>query len=648
MEVIRHQYLEQLLKRDAFSSDKRIKQLINCQLPEGSWPDIDYTCRNRSLWKTAKHISNTVKLAQSLHQPGNSPAWREQVRHATFAALSYWVDNDFVNPNWWYNEIGIPRNMADILILVGDDLPQELKQKILDVTFSRVRISRTGQNKVWLAGIIAVRCLSTESREELVFARNVIFEELRVVTEEGIQPDWSFHQHGPQQQFGNYGLAFGDSMTRWIEVFQGTEYGLSDEQLSILRHYFVDGVGWVIWKNQLDISGCGRQIFKDCQSNKGQTIRSCIKRMKRIDPEYIADYEGVLADAVTGYKGFWRSEMAVVRRPGWYCSVKMSSSRVIGSETCNHENMLGRDLGSGVMFIQRHGNEYRNIQPLWNWRRLPGTTCDNAITDLVPRRNYTPPTDFVGVTGDKGCGLAVMQHKDELLTAHKAWFFAENAIVCLGAGISASESGQITTSIQQSLVNGSVKSSIGNNPSLLAGGQWVHHDGIGYRLLGDTSARMEVAERKGNWNEIFTIRKSEPTSGEVFSLWIDHGKSPDKQTYAYSIYPDCTAEELPDVIESCDIRILSNTTALQAVAMPACQRTGFVFHEAGQIEWKPGQVLKTNTPCIVMLDDSGSSPRLSICEPTRQYDSLQLFIGGRVVDVMLPQGESAGSSVTVF
>ena len=35
-------------------------------------------------------------------------------------------------------------------------------------------------------------------------ARDTIASEIYTTTKEGIQPDYSFHQHVPQQQFGNY------------------------------------------------------------------------------------------------------------------------------------------------------------------------------------------------------------------------------------------------------------------------------------------------------------------------------------------------------------------------------------------------------------------------------------------------------------
>lgn len=76
----------------------------------------------------------------------------------------------------------------------------------------------TGQNKVWLAGNVLVRALLQEDKELVRQARDTIVSEIVTGQTEGIQPDWSFHQHGTQQQFGNYGLAFLASMSFYSGV----------------------------------------------------------------------------------------------------------------------------------------------------------------------------------------------------------------------------------------------------------------------------------------------------------------------------------------------------------------------------------------------------------------------------------------------
>ena len=80
----------------------------------------------------------------------------------------------------------------------------------------------TGQNKVWLAGNVLIRALLQNDWQLAKEARKVIASEITLGQKEGIKADWSFHQHGPQQQFGNYGLSFICNMSFYSELFTGT------------------------------------------------------------------------------------------------------------------------------------------------------------------------------------------------------------------------------------------------------------------------------------------------------------------------------------------------------------------------------------------------------------------------------------------
>lgn len=41
---------------------------------------------------------------------------------AIHSALGYWLEKDYQCPNWWHNEIGVPRNLGSILIVLGDEI----------------------------------------------------------------------------------------------------------------------------------------------------------------------------------------------------------------------------------------------------------------------------------------------------------------------------------------------------------------------------------------------------------------------------------------------------------------------------------------------------------------------------------------------
>lgn len=649
----------------------QIAEYIKTLGPDGSWPDIDYKDNHRSGWKPRTHVRRILRMAKAYRLPGQTYARDPALKTAILTGLKHWLDKDYQCPNWWYNKIAVPDLLANTLVFMGDDMPAPLAKQTLTIV-SRAKIGMTGQNKTWLASIVFVRALFEGDLEQIKHARETILSELRVTTREGIQPDWSFHQHGPQQQFGNYGSAFGSTITSWGEIFQGTSFALNKEELDIIGNYLLEGPSWILWKGRMDLSGCGRQINHDCQTRKGRGTLKQLERMVRIDPDNAPLYESRLRDnrdgegnSLVGNKHFWRSDMMVHRRPDWYASVKMSSRRVIGSETCNSENMRGMHLGDGVLLIYRTGTEYENIQPFWDWHRLPGTTCDQSIKNLTPGKSKCMlPTDFVGGVTDGLHGVAVLDYKRQSLTARKSWFFTDNAIICLGAGITASEGGQVLTSVQQALLQGDVTLPSGKvSPGTyqLKAGDWVHHAGIGYQILDGQNPTLNISSQTGDWKDLYPKKPDNPQQGDVFNLWFDHGKMPKNQSYAYIMVPDARVADISSLSDSA-ITTLSNTSDLQAVSVSSGEHVMAVFYTPGQFEYdvnvrttesiqplKPSnhprtpQVVEVDTPCLVMIDGN----RIFVSDPTQKKKQIQLTVNGRVIPVNLPVGGNAGRTVEV-
>lgn len=80
-----------------------------------------------------------------------------------------------------------------------------------------------------------MRGLLLRDSGRLAEAAEAIWSEIAVSTEEGVQPDFSFHQHGAQQQFGNYGLAYAVNMSRWARVLRDTPWQMPPAKLSVFR-----------------------------------------------------------------------------------------------------------------------------------------------------------------------------------------------------------------------------------------------------------------------------------------------------------------------------------------------------------------------------------------------------------------------------
>ena len=112
--------------------------------------------------------------------------------------------------------------------------------------------------------------------------------------------------------------------------------------------------------------------------------------MAIIDEVYSEEYQNAIDyKTLSGNKHFWRSDFHVQRTNDYYFSVKMCSSRVLGAETVNKENIQGYHMGDGVTFLYQSNKEYENVFPFWDWKKLPGThkinkqeTCQCQAVDF--------------------------------------------------------------------------------------------------------------------------------------------------------------------------------------------------------------------------------------------------------------------------
>ncbi len=652
-----------------------IERYIHAQRADGSWPDVDYANTDRGGWRTFQHLGRTLEMARAYCAAGHPMEGQSALRMAIVAALEHWVEKDYINSNWWYPQIGVPDALAPTLVLMGEAVPSDLRNKAVEQVLGRSKMGMTGQNKVWLAGIALMKGLLVNDTDLMAEARRQIFEELQITTAEGIQPDYSFHQHGPQLQWGNYGAAFAGSMLKWAGIFQDTDYALTPEQVDLLSRYLLEGTAWILWNGRMDISGCGRQIFRDSQAGKGRSALRQLDMMAEIDPARANLYREAIAcnqsgrdNTFTGSKHFWRSDISVHRRPDWYASVKMCSTRVIGAETCNSENMLGLHMADGVTYFLRTGREYEDLFPVWDWRRLPGTTCRQSQTPLVPSPNQCRGrSDFAGGVAAHESGVAAMEYLRDGLTARKAWFFLDDAVVCLGSGIQCDGSEPVLTSVNQCAANGAVTVAVDGKTRQLSKRdhidgaiEWVHHDGMGYLFLDPARAVANVQSQQGTWHEVHHRESRRPVERDVFNLWIDHGAAPDEAQYAYAVLPDVSVEAMPTHRETLSLAVVEQSKDVLAIQSREGKRLLAAFFEPGQITWKEGRSLSVDQPCLIVLDETMPLPSLYVCDPTQKQKVLHLRLSGRFrgqgttydadagqteVRISLPEGGLAGQSI---
>lgn len=246
IDLVTRQFVEnQLRERGIDVKDPKtapkVDALVASLGEDGAWGDIDYHSTQRATWPTGNHLSRVLQMAVAWSATGK-PA---ELATAIHRALGYWLAHDYQCPNWWYNQIGGPQAMFTTALLLGDELRPEERTYFIQTVLPRAKIGMTWQNKVWLAGNTLMGGLLQRDDTLVKTAAEVIFAEMAVATKEGIQPDFSFHQHGAQQQLGNYGLAFAGEMTKWGDILRGSPWAMPSVKLEILRKYLLDGESWI-------------------------------------------------------------------------------------------------------------------------------------------------------------------------------------------------------------------------------------------------------------------------------------------------------------------------------------------------------------------------------------------------------------------
>lgn len=548
---------------------------------DGSWADINYNDQKRSGWEPKLHaerILELVKLYRSDQTSYHRSAWLEEEIHK---ALNFWFTAKPVSLNWWQNEIGIPKTLGSAFILFEDKLTPTEKEKAIEV-MSKAEFGKTGQNKVWLAGNVMIRALLQNDYNLVRKARDEIASEITIGQEEGIKEDWSFHQHGPQQQFGNYGLAFISGMSFFSSVFSGTFLEFDDQQMDILCSLLERGYRPILWNGYMDISSLGRQLFNNAQVHKAFCVAFAASELTNSGyPEATKVAQQILTDnfdttgnnSFTGHHYFRNSLYSIHRRPRWMSSLKMSSNQIIGTEQVNEDNLNGYYLGDGATYFYVRGDEYLNDFPFWDWRKVPGTTAYESPNPLprVKKDKNRNEADFVAGVTNGQVGLAAMELNRDGLHARKAWIFTDQFVFCMGSDIRSDSTLAVTSAIDQrgqhgalSFLNGEKWDVVQGEQRYAASNLRFFHDNTGYVLLSHNTCVAQSVKRSGQWSDFMQMYRPKQEEKEMISLHLDHGVKPQQAGYRYIVLPDSDLEKTA-AFDIASIRILKDDSEAQII-----------------------------------------------------------------------------------
>jgi chondroitin AC lyase len=184
---------------------------------------------------------------------------------------------------------------------------------------------------------------------------------------------------------------------------------------------------------------------------------------------------------------------------------------------------------------------------------------------------------------------------------------------------------------------------------------WICHAGMGYQLLDSQPVHVECQTKTGDWRAVHDQKREGQVKGDVFSLWLDHGASPQAAAYAYAVYPDVTAEVMGRLGESPVVQVLQRTGSLQAISAQQDSIVMAAFFHEGRLTLKDRTWIEVDRPCVMLLDKSDQTWEVYLSDPTHRAASIGIRFARphatseivRELRVELPQGNRAGAAVRV-
>lgn len=577
------------------SLDKPLKDFIKSMDTSGKWPDINYKDKTVSKWLPSYHWRRLLELSIQYRDPKSTYFGDVFLHNEIIKGIKFWLINTPESSNYWWNAIGIPNLMGAVYVLMEGELSDSLKVQGIRLIKLGVKPDHyeyygkaTGQNLLWLASAhLYAACISKNVDDaKRVFA--AVADEIKITEDEGIQADFSFYQHGKQNYALGYGKGFTASAVRFFYLANATVFQLSKDKVDIVANYLLNGQQWMTRYSYLEYTAMGREIAR--QKIDRQPLLNALKWMATIDTLHYQEYElfysrlsGIkVKKPLLGNRYFSRSDLMIHQRPNYYFSLKATSNRIASGESGNGENLKGFYQGNGTYYLIRNGNEYQNIFPIWDWRKLPGL-LSKQTTDSFQLFTWGAgsegKTAFVYGISDSMYGCFGYDYDKDNVKAHRSWFFFDNEIVHLASGISGDS---VYQSINQSLLNGNLWSnnSIENNSN----SQMVFHDSVGYCIGGNgNKLALKTSSQTGSWQQINIAASDSFISKKVFSLGINFGQKVTDASCYYAIIPAISLAKFKKYQLSNHIEILKNSETLQAVYQKDIEQVQAVYYAKGKL-----------------------------------------------------------------
>jgi len=657
----------------------------------GNWTDITYNIVAPNPSNIGEHLGRILQLARAYVKTGTYYQ-SAAVMNVINKAFVYFLTNNIsisANSGSYAYSLANPLTITSVLSIVGNAMDQTIRGNLVDYINNMQILGGyyTGINLAWMSNWrIRQGCMNKDYEQIQKTVANV--STLLDMTNsdqlpnggkgDGLKVDFAYFQHYMMYN-GEYSARIPGAMISYPNYIAGTSFDKAFP-IQTLGDYVLEAQYWLSFRTFGDISTRGRRLAKG-SINYSLCYNSFFDQMKLADPARAAQYEEYKNEQINngpftkaGNKHFFTSDLMVHRGTADYMSVKIPSSRNMLTEIQNLENLKGSNLSYGLTQILTNSNEFADISPVWDWTRLPGTTTPMGTLFMSPNNAdwRVPGTNlFGGGVSDGKNGVMAFTSTYQGVTSTKGYFMLGNAMVCIGTGISSTNTSGIVTSVNQSLSYGTVtlknngtQSTFTGTPSTYNNSlNWVHHYNVGYYFPSQTAKIIVKNENQsGSWYDVNrTTTASSIVTSKMFSIWFDHGVQPNEAapaSYQYIVVPSVTASTFASWVTTNPYTVISNTKDIQCVKNSALDMYGIVFYMAGTITLDNGLSIKSDKAAVVILSGSvvaGNTLKVSVGDPlyiANNVISLEIKkpnggnAAGKVLTMTMPTGNYLGSTAT--
>ena len=468
--------------------------------------------------RTYENIKN---IAKAYATPNTKYYKNPEIKKELIEYLDWLYDNAYheglpENGNWWQWELGIPKHLNDVMVLLYDDIPYEKRMKYLKASqyfqpfaeYSGVspsasystspdkRVS-TGGNRIDTSIISFLRGVLMEDKVQVIDGAKAVADVGEyVTTRDGFYKDGSFIQHGNVAYNGTYASVLFDGLGSVLWLATGTQFEVKDERIDNVYESILNGYKYLFINGGVNDSVSGRATSRDNSSDisRGKDlltslsllsigagkeyqdeIKSLIKTVALENNSYntidkisnkiakaiirdIINDDSIKTLKVEGTKVYGAMDRAVsINEKGGKFVLSMYSSRIANYETMNNENVKGWYIGDGMTYVYGTDSEtFTEYWPTVDRYHLPGVT--NSLRERGDksgeRRGQTTSKAWVGgsCNGKETFVGMDMISWNKATEMRKSYFMTDDGAILIAASNINSKDGEVHTTIDNRII----------------------------------------------------------------------------------------------------------------------------------------------------------------------------------------------------